>query len=299
LFGKLAFNIAALALAVRISLGDNLRSNAILLHDYTRALAPLFQLVVIGVGIIAFVGSHISRAGVYQGTKYLAVSNVTGCHRHRVVPFAAVSEGQLSTDLQGLGVTVASIPQARLRRSFNPLSLLRQYRVLRAIRHRVEQLVSRWQIDIIHANSVPAALAVGLSRRRLPLWVWHCRDLLVSERVIRWLGRCCAHIVAISKVVRRHLLQSAPHGADRITVIYNGIAPADFTAQRPSHLLKAEFGLQADTPVVATVGQLVPWKRHDLFIEAARQRAYDDFSAQDTAAQMQQVYEALAKGEKA
>ena len=148
--------------------------------------------------------------------------------------------------------------------------MLSQYRTLRAIRQRVEQLVLAWQIDIIHANSVPAALAAGLKGRPLPARIWHCRDVLIGERVVCWLAEHCEHIVAISKVVHRHLRQTIPDRTNQITVIYNGIAPGDFAPQRPAQQVRAEMELPADARVVATVGQLVPWKRHDLLIEAAR-----------------------------
>jgi len=84
------------------------------------------------------------------------------------------------------------------------------------------------------------------------------------------LARRCQRTVAISQVVRRHIIEATVDCADQITVVYNGIAGDDFAPEWPGHQIKRELGLATDTPVVVTVGQLVPWKRHDLFVEAAR-----------------------------
>ena len=43
LFGKLAFNMAALALAVCVGLAENLRVGTIFLHDNTAALTIRFR----------------------------------------------------------------------------------------------------------------------------------------------------------------------------------------------------------------------------------------------------------------
>lgn len=213
---------------------------------------------------------YLNHIGQISGAENSLLSLLRHLDRARIVPYAAVADGPLLTELRALETAIAVVPQARLRRTLNPLSLLSQYQTLRTIRHRVEQLSSQWQIDIIHANSVPAALAVGLSGRRLPPRIWHCRDLLIDDWVIRWLARRGERIIAISQVVRRHFLQAAVDCADEITVVYNGIAPGDFAPQRSRQQVKAQLGLPADVPVVATVGQLVPWKRHDLFVEAAQ-----------------------------
>ena len=56
LLGKLTLDAWSLALAFGIRLADNVCVGAILLDDNAGALAPLFQLLVIGVGVITFVG---------------------------------------------------------------------------------------------------------------------------------------------------------------------------------------------------------------------------------------------------
>jgi glycosyltransferase involved in cell wall biosynthesis len=51
--------------------------------------------------------------------------------------------------------------------------------------------------------------------------------------------------------------------------VYNGVDQERFRPQRSRDDVRAEFGVPADATVIGTVGQLVPWKRQDLFLEAA------------------------------
>jgi len=143
---------------------------------------------------------YLNHVAQISGAENSLLSLLRHIDRARIEPYAAVPDGQLLAELKALGVSTAVVPRARLRRTLNPLSLLRQYQTLRTMRRRVERLSSQWKIDIIHANSVPAALAVGLSGRRLPPCIWHCRDLLIGDRVVRWLARRCQRTVAISQV---------------------------------------------------------------------------------------------------
>ena len=55
LVSKFALNLRALTLALWVGLARNLDVGTTFPHDYTGPLVPLFQLVVIGVGVIVFV----------------------------------------------------------------------------------------------------------------------------------------------------------------------------------------------------------------------------------------------------
>ena len=59
LLSKFAFDVEALALAVRIGPGDDLGSSTVFLHDDAGALTVGFQSLVVGVGVVAFVRCHL------------------------------------------------------------------------------------------------------------------------------------------------------------------------------------------------------------------------------------------------
>lgn len=73
------------------------------------------------------------------------------------------------------------------------------------------------------------------------------------------------HLLAVSQAVKDDLIQ---HGieADRITVLYNALAPDEFQPARDPLAVRQEFGADAQTPVVGTFAHLSVKKGYrDLF----------------------------------
>ena len=59
LFGKFAFDVRTFALACRIGLAENLGARTVFLHDDAGALAAVFELLMVGVGIVSLVRRHL------------------------------------------------------------------------------------------------------------------------------------------------------------------------------------------------------------------------------------------------
>ncbi len=212
---------------------------------------------------------YVNHVGRSSGAENSLVSLIRHLDRERFSPVAAVPDGPLAEQLATLGARVKRIDGLRLHQTLNPFSALAQYRRLRRMRSQIQLLSDEAQAQLVHANSLTVALAMGLKGRAGPPVIWHCRDLLVDGRVIRWVGPRCTEIVAISAVVREKLIDACPALRNHVRVIYNGISPEEFLPQRPREQVRAELGCPHDAQVVAMVGQLVPWKRHDLLLEAA------------------------------
>lgn len=80
----------------------------------------------------------------------------------------------------------------------------------------------------------------------------------------RW-HRHQSHLLAVSQAVKDDLVDQgiAP---EKITVLYNALAPEDFVARREPRVVRDEFGATADTPVIGTIAHLSEKKGHrDLF----------------------------------
>jgi glycosyltransferase involved in cell wall biosynthesis len=75
------------------------------------------------------------------------------------------------------------------------------------------------------------------------------------------------HLLAVSQAVKDDLVQQGIP-ADRITVLYNAVAPDDFSRSRDAASVRAEFGASADTPVVGTFAHLSEKKGHRELLEA-------------------------------
>jgi glycosyltransferase involved in cell wall biosynthesis len=80
----------------------------------------------------------------------------------------------------------------------------------------------------------------------------------------RW-HRRQSHLLAVSQAVKDDLVAQGI-AAEKITVLYNALAPAEFVARRDSHAVRDEFGATDDTPVIGTIAHLSEKKGHrDLF----------------------------------
>jgi len=66
--------IGPLALTCPISLADDLGIDAIVLHNYAGALAVVFELLMVGVGIVDFVDHHLAGMWVYQRAQHLLLT---------------------------------------------------------------------------------------------------------------------------------------------------------------------------------------------------------------------------------
>jgi glycosyltransferase involved in cell wall biosynthesis len=75
------------------------------------------------------------------------------------------------------------------------------------------------------------------------------------------------HLLAVSQAVKDDLVRQ---GIDpgRITVLYNALAPEDFSPSRDPASVRAELGAEADTPVVGTFAHLSEKKGHRELFEA-------------------------------
>jgi glycosyltransferase involved in cell wall biosynthesis len=127
---------------------------------------------------------------------------------------------------------------------------------------RVQAAVREWRPSIIHANGVRAGLLLPAAVRRLGRLVLHDRDLRVPALAVRCLARRMDQVIAISACVaakwRRQAagvpLQVIPNGFDIEAMA--GTEPACFGEAPPGALR------------VVLVADLVPWKRHEAFLEA-------------------------------
>jgi L-malate glycosyltransferase len=115
---------------------------------------------------------------------------------------------------------------------------------------------------LIHANTSKAMLAsmfaATLTRRKIN---WHVRDLPRSALVSRICGFFCNRAIAVSKTVRDMLIGHVVNPTI-IEVVYNGV-------QIENNLLVANDKIYNKPLIFANIGQFVPWKKQDVFIEAA------------------------------
>ncbi len=200
------------------------------------------------------------------GAQYSMLDACTMLPRPRVEVSAAVPKGPLFERLSAAKLPVFPVSSVRAYKwGFGLFST--SAKLLQAPRT-VSQIVRAVKPDIIHANSLPAFLAAHSLFSPIPI-IWHVRDLRLPVLIARAASKKAARIIAASGAIDEYLVDIlSPRVLGRIRVIRNGIDPARF-ANGDKGRARKRFGLPAEGPVIGMIAHLIPWKRHDAFIQAA------------------------------
>ncbi|HEX9997620.1 MAG TPA: glycosyltransferase family 4 protein [Abditibacterium sp.] len=186
-------------------------------------------------------------------------------------PIIALPDGGPFSGLlrdEGWNVTLAP-----LRRLHRPRGLIdgmsSLLHVLQTLPH-ISRLVQQTGAKIVHSNSTTAHLVGGVAGERTGRpTIWHCRDLVPLARLAPQLAAKATRVIAISGCVAELLeKEGVPH--DKIVRVPNGIDTDEWRPKQRS-LLRESLGWSEDAFVFGMIGQLVPWKNHAAFVEAAAQ----------------------------
>ncbi len=183
----------------------------------------------------------------------------------------APEEGPLTDCLRAAGDQVLIHPIPRVRRTRNALRLTMMGAQLLRQASALRRLALREDVRVLHANSHNALLvtAPAAYRARIPC-IWHVRDMVPLPWIGRSLYRSATVIVAVSRAVADDI-QRYRSGSDRVRVIPNGIDTTRFMHGDGRAAVRRSFfpEIREDTILVGMIGNLVPWKRHALFLEVA------------------------------
>lgn len=209
------------------------------------------------------------------GAQYSMLDVCTTLPRQHVDVAAAVPHGPLFDRFSAAGLPVFPVSAVRARKWGLGL-FSTTAKLLRAPRT-IAQIVRAVKPDIIHTNSLPAFLAAQNVFSSIPL-IWHVRDLRLPALVAREAAKKASRIIAASGAIDEHLVDIlSPRTLGRIRVIRNGIDPSRF-AEGDKARARQRFALPQEVPVIGMIAHLIPWKRHEAFIQAAAaiHRQYPD-----------------------
>jgi glycosyltransferase involved in cell wall biosynthesis len=204
---------------------------------------------------ILFVDSAEALGGA-ERSLLLLMEHLDPNHFH---PILASNASPLAEEARAAGIEVAIVPMLRLRHLPTAPSLL-----VRGARG-VARLIRMHDVAIVHANVMRASFYAAAAARwtGTPL-VWHVRDIHTERWYIPLMCAFAARAIAISQAVA----ESIPCRA-KLSVIHNGIDLAAFDPALDRDGVRRDLQLPSDVPVIGTVGRLRPWKRQDLFLQAA------------------------------
>jgi len=133
----------------------------------------------------------------------------------------------------------------------------------------IARFVQKEQVDIVHTNSVPAQ-AIGWMVRRLTQiqLVWSIHDQFAPVGLVRFLSKGTDRIIANSDFIKNYIVENYRVAPVQVESVPNGVDVQKLRDQALHAPLNTLF--DADTKKVGIFAQIVPWKGHRLFLEAAR-----------------------------
>lgn len=164
-----------------------------------------------------------------------------------------------------LDVPVTAIP---LRRTCSAKGLIAAFELGRTIR--------REHVDIVHTFFETSDLFGGIIAKLagVKVLISSRRDmgLLRSGKhklAYRLVGHMCNRVITVSDAVRHQVLTSDHLNPERVTTLYTGVRPHERVSQDVLLALRNRLGIPFGAPVVLTVANILTWKGHHDFLEAA------------------------------
>ena len=183
-----------------------------------------------------------------------------------VDPVVGCPRGAFASAVGELGVTVVPIPGTEGSLKLHPWHTARAVAELGAEALSVRRLARRLGARVVHANSIRAGMATCLGLRGALPTVVHLRDSLPPGRVsslsLGLIDRWATLVLANSSYTQASF-ERVQRRTDR-AVLHS---PVDLERLRPGVLSREEarerLGLSPDSPVLAVLAQLTPWKGQD------------------------------------
>jgi len=154
--------------------------------------------------------------------------------------------------------------------------------VAEAARQLRRLIVSR-QADLVHAHGYLAGLTAawalrGMSPKPALVLTAHVfpdppagdqRARTLERLAYRWLFRRIDRGIAVSHAIRQAVLAYSADGAERWSVIHNGVDPRQFRRRVDPGAKRRQLGLDPSAAIVGVVARLSPEKGVDVFLRAA------------------------------
>lgn len=134
------------------------------------------------------------------------------------------------------------------------------------------KLIKEEKVALIHSNagasresfySLVAAKIMGIP------FIYHSRVIESAGIIERILAKMSTRIIVISEAVRKKFRWIK--NEEKIVKIYNGVDLKNFNPEISGQGIREEFGIPPEAMVIGTVGNLIPWKGHKYFLQAAKE----------------------------
>lgn len=215
---------------------------------------------------ILFVNHTASQSGAE--TALLRLLDALAPEHERSV---ALPRGPFWSELERRGYTCHAVPGTDVSFKMHPVHTPLGLIGMAASSVALMLAVHRSKPQVIHANGLRAGLiCVGVRALGGPPLVVQSHDRpppgRSSDATRRVLARWADAVVGVTEATVRSFDQGLPE--PRAVLVPISIDHRRFSPSVPAADLRAELGLDPDVALVGQIGQITPWKGHDVAIEA-------------------------------
>ncbi|MFO7447662.1 MAG: glycosyltransferase family 4 protein [Ignavibacteriaceae bacterium] len=179
------------------------------------------------------------------------------------VELLCVKESRIHIEANNLGLIIHPVKMSGY---FNPFSTLRLYSILR-----------RGGYNLIHTQFskdlwliVPA---LTILKKRIPVVLTKQLGSFIKKKDIlhKWIYSNVTLALAISRVIKKNLLETVPLTEDKIIILHNGIDIKRFNPENVDNKkIRKEFGISENEILIGMLARFSPGKGHEQFLEAAK-----------------------------
>lgn len=209
---------------------------------------------------------YVSAAGERGGVEVALLNTLKCLDRSRFNPVVVLLEdGPFSREIRESGTTVHVVTAGRVR------NLWQGFKAVAEI-HRIMQ---RERASVVHTHNAKAHLYGGLAAARVGVpCVYHLhgvpRASLSRDGVVSLLSVLMPSLIAVAcsayvEADFRRMWRSKRH----LVVVHNGVEPKPQIKPGAADLVRAEFGVPVDAPLILMVSRLQRWKGIHIFLDAA------------------------------
>ncbi len=211
---------------------------------------------------------YVSASGAISGAERSLLTMLDALDQAEYTPVVAAPAGDLLSEVRERGIRTLYVPLAPLMRPRTLRAGLEIVHTVRVARNAMDGLLAEIKPDIVHANTTSAIAYT--TRARCPV-IWQVRDLSPIGQYGRLLYQRATRVAVISSAVREDVMGYAFDDGEKIRLLPPAVDTSKFFPRDDTTEIRAKYGLPIDVPLIGLVAQFVPWKRHDLFLDALEQ----------------------------
>lgn len=207
---------------------------------------------------------YLHNESVMGGAEISLLNLVKRLNKELFIPhFVCSKEGPFIDELRKIKISPDFVQFPSIRWP-NPVQICSTIRSL-------IDIIKKKQINLIHSNQPRSNLfgAIAAKIKTVPI-VWHERCLergrFDSDNIFSFLPD---RIICNSGAVKNRFTKGAKT-ATKIRTIINGVDLREFNPELNGSIIRKEFNIDEDEPIIGTIGRIDPEKGYECFLESAR-----------------------------